>query len=100
MNNVYSYWFFYSSYLIHHLTFQIVIDVEDVVTVDKANPDTNYEGDDLDIGKPDGSTDSEKRVIVKFNVDSFDTGQTIIPIDLKLFMYMFILSYIYIQVDN
>lgn len=48
--------------------------VEDVVTVDKANPDTNYEGDDLDIGKPDGSTDSEKRVIVKFNVDSFDTG--------------------------
>jgi len=52
---------------------EIVMVVEDVVTVDKANPDTNYEGDDLDIGKPDGSTDSEKRVIVKFNVDSFDT---------------------------
>jgi len=53
-------------------TEEVVIVVKNVVTVDKSNPDTNFAGDDLTIGSPDGTPDTEKRVIVTFNVESFD----------------------------
>jgi len=54
-------------------TEEIVMNVEDVVTVDKSKPDTNLNGDDLTVGSPDGSTETEKRVIIKFNKEDFDT---------------------------
>ena len=57
-------------YLFH----QVVIVVKSVVTVDKANPDTNFAGDDLTVGSPDGTPDTEKRVIIEFDVESFDEG--------------------------
>ena len=44
------------------------------MTVDKENPNTNYNGDDLEIGSPDGTDGTEKRIIVSFNVDQADLG--------------------------
>jgi len=56
-------------------TEEVVIVVKHVVTVDKENPNTNYNGDDLEIGSPDGTEGTEKRVIVSFNVDQAGLGQ-------------------------
>ena len=48
------------------------------MTVDKENPNTNYNGDDLEIGSPDGTEGTEKRVIVSFNVDQAGLGSNFV----------------------
>lgn len=58
--------------------------VEDVVTVDKSKPDENFGDDNLKVGSPDGTTSSEKRILVKFNGEQFDIGKSNLDIQNNL----------------
>jgi len=53
-------------------TIEKVIVIKEAVYVDKSKPDTNFEGENLEVGSPSGKPNSEKRILLSFDLDSFD----------------------------
>lgn len=47
-------------------TIEVIMHVKDAVMVDKETPDENYKGENLKVGSPDGTTNSEKRFLLDF----------------------------------
>jgi hypothetical protein len=52
--------------------------IKDAVYVDKSKPDTNFEGENLEVGSPSGKPNSEKRILLSFDLESFDEGKNVL----------------------